>query len=100
MNDDRLTQMNILANALNNAATHVGTTNGVALRLWSQMRHTAITDAIRGELTERSNARKQQGLAPISKIGQHTRLSLSWAANCMKNARTHEQMMIAYITGE
>jgi hypothetical protein len=99
---DRLTISNSLADVLQAAYLGDGTTNGVALRLWSQMRCTAVLDAIRNELTERSNARKQQGLSPIGKLGEHTRLSLSWATNCMRNAREHEQkmMMTAGLIGE
>lgn len=102
MNDDRLTTMNSLADTLQAANLGVGTTNGVALRLWSQMRRTAIIDAIRNELIERSNARKQRGLPPIGEIGLHTRLSLSWATNCMRHARENEQKMMMDIglTGE
>jgi hypothetical protein len=84
---------NSFADALQAAKLGDSTTNG-ALRLWSQNRRTAVLDAMRNELTERSNARKQQGLSPIGKLGKHTRLSLSWATNCMRNAREHEQKMM------
>lgn len=87
--------MSALNDATVAAAERSGTVDGVQLRLWAQLRRTAVLDAIRYELTERNNHRISRGQPAIGKIGASSRLAMPWLAQCMEHAREHEQKMIA-----
>ena len=73
------------------------TTERVQLRLWAQLRRTAVLDAITYELIRRNNSRIAKGLPPIGKLGVSSRLERPWLARAMENARDVEGKMLGVI---